>query len=139
MPPQTQTDTIAELPAAVLHHLAALAETREHDNSPWARLDGAAIDELVELAIEGRRPGYSWWRQHLPRPATDGWPTPIPHVSSSRWEPWELVASAIQMVDDRTPTELAYGVLADLAARHRHTPEHLADAYRALTHTPTTP
>jgi hypothetical protein len=129
------------LPSSVLRELAAIAEQREQKqrSAPWQQLAPEAFDEALHMITDGQRPALGWWRHHTPpRPAYNGPATPdLPDGWRTRqWQPWELVAAAVDMADSGEPVGCGRHVLAHLAAAHRLDARALADAYIALGVTP---
>lgn len=124
---------LRHMSAAELYELARLVEQREAARNPWRSLSPAAVDEGLRLLEDKDRPALGWWRRNLPaRETTPDWPPMPPHQRREKWEPWELVAAAVDMSEDQVAEDVALDVLASLAAAHQLDHLTLADAYTAF-------
>ena len=124
---------LVRLPSNLLRELTLVAEAHEAAENPWRLLPERAVDEALVMLLHGVIPALGWWRRNLPKADVDEtWPPLPPARSTRRWQPWELVAAAIDLADDGVDIDLAQDVLAVLASRHGLTADDLADAYGVL-------
>lgn len=53
-----------------LRALASLMEAERPANKARRQLDSEAVEEFVQMMVEGRKPTLGWWRRHRPEVVT---------------------------------------------------------------------